>query len=405
MTRYGVSCWAESVPRARRPAWPRLRGDQECQVVVVGGGLAGCASAYAFAQAGVRTMLVEADRVAGGATSLATGLIGPGAGARFLDLRERHGLRAARHMWDAGRRAGLDTLALARRLRIRCDLVRLGVIDVAGTEAALVALEREHRVLTEAGFGAAWLTHARVRAATGLEAEAALKQADGGWANPVKLALGLATHAERRGAVIFERSDVQRIDVGSRAVELRVDGGRVRAAAVVVATALPGPGLEALHRHLAVADATVAVIPPLPAALRRAVGPTASVVRDWQRPPHAWRLAGDGSLMLWQAGQPAVPARQRDRATVQRTGQLMYEFSLRQPAVSGIVPAVAWTTGNHRSADGLVIAGPHRNFPRHLFVTGLGVDGLQGAWLAARLNLRHYLGAPEKGDELFGFGR
>ena len=83
----------------------------------------------------------------------------------------------------------------------------------------------------------------------------------------------------------------------------------------------------------------------------------------------------------------------------------MYEFSLLQPAASGIVPAFAWTAPSHGSADGLVIAGPHRNFPRHLFVTGLGADGLQGAYLAARLNLRHYLGALEKGDELFGFGR
>jgi glycine/D-amino acid oxidase-like deaminating enzyme len=83
----------------------------------------------------------------------------------------------------------------------------------------------------------------------------------------------------------------------------------------------------------------------------------------------------------------------------------MYEFSLLYPAISGVQPLAAWTTPSHRSSDGLVIAGAHRAFPRHLFAVGLGADGLQSAYLAARLNLRQYLDAPARGDELFGFVR
>ena len=83
----------------------------------------------------------------------------------------------------------------------------------------------------------------------------------------------------------------------------------------------------------------------------------------------------------------------------------MYEWSLRHPAVSGIQPAYAWTTSRVVGRDGLPIAGPHRNFPNHLFALGLGGTGLAGAWLAARIVLRHYLGETEPADAVFGFGR
>ena len=97
--------------------------------------------------------------------------------------------------------------------------------------------------------------------------------------------------------------------------------------------------------------------------------------------------------------------RLRDRTLVQRTGQLMYELSLRYPVISGIMPEYAWTARRVTGRDGLPVIGSHRGFPRHLFAVGLGGLGLTGAWLAARLLLRQYTGAAEPGDEHFGFGR
>jgi glycine/D-amino acid oxidase-like deaminating enzyme len=219
------------------------------------------------------------------------------------------------------------------------------------------------------------------------------------------MALGLAAHAGRLGAQLFERTPVLRLRPGRAHIEVVAGTGSIRAAAAVVATGVPQPELRALHRHLKDVGATVTVVPPLSTAVRRAFGASAGLVRDSAEPVHAWRLGRDGSLVAWQGGQPPVPARQRDAAAVQRTGQLMYELSVLYPVLSGLQPTHGWTTSSYRSVDGLVIAGAHRAFPRHLFAVGLGADGLQGAYLAARLNLRHYRGSPAKGDELFGFIR
>jgi glycine/D-amino acid oxidase-like deaminating enzyme len=383
----------------------RLRGELTCEAVVVGGGLAGCASAFVFAQAGIKTVLVEADRLGQASTSGGPGVFDPGAGSRFIDLRERHGLRVARHMWEAERHASLEMQALIRRLRIRCDLERLDVSGVAMFDNEATALEREHRALTEAGFEAALITGRRVKSASGLDGRALLKRSDAGAADPYRLAIELARHAERRRAKLFERTPATRIKFGRKAVEVTTASGVVRADVVIVASDTLRPNVRALQRHLRQVDTTVAVMTELPAPLRRELGAADSVLHDCAALRRGWRVDSRGSCFVWQSGQAPAAERQRDQATVQRIGQLMYEFSVLHPVISGARPTHGWTSSSHRSADGLVIAGPHRAFPRHLFAVGLGVDGLQGAYLAARLNLRHYQGAPEKGDELFGFIR
>ena len=46
-TRYGDSPWILNFPDSRRPNHPRLRGESDCDVAIIGGGLAGVATAYA----------------------------------------------------------------------------------------------------------------------------------------------------------------------------------------------------------------------------------------------------------------------------------------------------------------------------------------------------------------------
>jgi NADPH-dependent 2,4-dienoyl-CoA reductase/sulfur reductase-like enzyme len=63
MTKYGQSLWVDVFPRSRVPAYPRHRGHLDADVVIVGGGLTGCATAYACAAAGVKAVLIEASRI------------------------------------------------------------------------------------------------------------------------------------------------------------------------------------------------------------------------------------------------------------------------------------------------------------------------------------------------------
>ena len=56
---------AQSPPPAAQPA---LQGTVDCDVAVVGGGIAGCSTALHLAERGYRVVLLEAERIGHGAS-------------------------------------------------------------------------------------------------------------------------------------------------------------------------------------------------------------------------------------------------------------------------------------------------------------------------------------------------
>ncbi len=400
-----VPIWLDRFPRSRRPSYPRFRGDLETDVVIVGGGLTGCVCAASFAVAGVKTVVLEAERVGAGATAASPGLIREDFDASFQSTAAAHGLRAARAMWQGMRRASLDFAASMRRLDIRCDLAPQDLLRVAARDAeAVKRLKREYDARRQAGFDHSWLTPAALSREAAIEGGGAIRTR-GFVMDPFRASLGFAAAAIGKGAAFYEQSAVRRIRANRKRVEIRTAAGSLRAQAVVIATSAPLPDLRALRRHLFPRQSYAVVTETLPAAVRRELGRRASALRDGAEPPHFLRWLKEDRVLFAGADQPPGPARARDKTLVQRSGQLMYELSTTYPAISGAMPEWVWDFVHDDTVDGLPYVGLHRNFPRHLFALGHGRHGAGVAWLAARVLLRQYQGTTDKADDLLGFAR
>src|SRR5690349_6304664 len=122
MTRYGCSPWLDQFPKSRVPSLPQFRGPLEAEAVIIGGGLTGCATAYALAAGGITTVLLERDRIGRGNTAFSSGWLSDDPGVSFDSVQKAIGLRAARRAWHSWRRAALDFSSLLRRLDIKCRL-------------------------------------------------------------------------------------------------------------------------------------------------------------------------------------------------------------------------------------------------------------------------------------------
>src|SRR5919197_5678376 len=132
-TRYGRSPWIDRFPKSRVPTYPRHRKPFTTNVVIIGGGLTGCATAYALAAAGIKAVLLEADSIGCGSTARAAGWISDDPGVPFDEVEKLLGLRAARYAFQSWHRAALDFIALIRRLDIKCHLEPHGTISLAVT--------------------------------------------------------------------------------------------------------------------------------------------------------------------------------------------------------------------------------------------------------------------------------
>jgi len=404
-TRYGVSPWIDDFPRNRRPDFPRFRGTAAYPVVIVGGGLAGCLTAYAFAAAGVRVALLEADRVGHGGAGRGPGILRGEAAPSYRDIETRHGRKAARALFESSRRAVLDLATTARRLGVKSvatgDAVR--VLPFYTSEEK--AFAKELALRREIGLDVVGLKVAAAVRESGIDAaRAAMKLRDWGEANPYRVLVAFAAAAAKRGAAIYERSPARRIKMRRKNVEIDVDGGTLTADTVIVCTGEPTDLYRSLKRHVRLDERYVVVTDRIPAAVRKQIVARARVITSIESPPHFVRWTDDMRIVIAGADQPRTAARGKDKVLVQRTGQLMYELSRMYPAISGTMPVRGWDLPLATTSDGVMYAGPHRNYPRHLFAWGTGHDPAQ-AFLASRILLRNYQGAPDRDDAFFAFTR
>jgi glycine/D-amino acid oxidase-like deaminating enzyme len=395
----GVPLWSALGRHRRRPSWPRVPDGAAFDVVVVGGGLTGCLTAWFCARAGLSVGLLEAGRIGQGVTSASPGVIGPLPGTSFVGLRQRHGLRIARTFWEESRRASLELAALLRRWRARVDLRPGDLVRLAATADEAMALEAEHAALKDAGYEAAWLSPTRVRADLRADARCGLKVKDAATVDPYRACLAAARAGARLGVGVYEKSPLGRITGGRRGLRLLVGHREIAARHVVMAPGAIHPAHAALARHFVPGTQAAAALPPMTPAARRAFGGgSAGACGDL-----GWCWTADHRLVVHRVS-PRVPPGKAERALLQQTGDALYRFSLLYPAMSGLPAAHRWAAATVATEDGVPVAGPHRAFPNIVFA--LGASGSMAAsHLAARVAARWVCGAPERSDDLFGFAR
>jgi glycine/D-amino acid oxidase-like deaminating enzyme len=402
-TRYGESPWIAEFPKTR-PAFPRLRGEHTCDVVIVGGGLTGCATAYACAMAGLETMLLESERVGQGSSGRSGGLLIADPGPLFRDVVKAHGLRAARRVFESWARGASDGAALLKRLKVPGGVVPLSDL-IAGFRGDDKVLAREHADRDGAGIPSRWLVDRQAKTATNLDAAAAIRVPYGFAVDPYRACITLATAASRRGATLVEKSPIRKVKFGRNGVEVTTTDAVVRGGTVIVTTGIATAEFKPLRRHFKRRESYMVMTAPVPAAVRKLLLPGDTTLRDTRSPHHRIRWTADQRLIVSGADQDETPPRTRDAVLVQRTGQLMYELLMMYPAIAGLRPQYGWHLQYGDTTDGLMYIGPHRNYPHHLFALGNGGDSISGAFVAARILARAVRGQVDKADEVFGWTR
>ena len=403
-TRYGESPWIVEFPRTRRPDFPRIRGEHTCDVVIVGGGLTGCATAYACAMAGLKPVVIESERVGQGNAGRSAGLLLADPGPLFRDVVQAHGLRAARRVFESWARGASDGAALLKRLKVPRGVMPMSDV-IIGFRGDDKFLAREQEARDGAGLSSRLLPARQAKTATNLDAVAAMRVPSGFAVDPYTASVAVATAAFRRGATFYEKSPVRKVKFGRKSVEVATADAVLRAATVIVTTGAATAEFKPLRRHFTRRETYLVMTEPVPAAVRRELARPDTTIRDMRAPHHRIRWTPDHRIIISGADQDETPARTRDTVLVQRTGQLMYELLMMYPAISGLRPRYGWHLPYGETADGLMYIGPHRNYPHHLFALGSGGDSISGAFAAARILARAVRGQIDKADEVFGWTR
>ena len=346
-----------------RCAYPGLEGDLDVETLVIGGGLAGCATALDLAERGHKVALIEAALIGWGASGRNGGFVSDGFPGGYPALVERVGLERARELHKLARMGNLLLRERIARYNIACGPVQDGALrcNMAGQAKSLA----EFCDFMERNFGAHY-THwprERVREALTTHQYAdALFNPNTYAVQPLDLTCGLARACAEKGAEVFERTPLIALASHGDRKEVRSAKGRIRADRLVVTC---GGYVEGLHKTLSDATVPIAtfvmVTDPLGEGLKKAIRvPYAisdiKVATNYYRPLADTRLLWGGRVLAWEP-PPAELARWLKRDMVSfypdladarvevAWGGMMPFTRHKLPVIGEIEPNVWYATG------------------------------------------------------------
>ncbi|UBB23874.1 FAD-binding oxidoreductase [Pseudoxanthomonas japonensis] len=230
---YPPSWYAASA--APLPPQPRLEGELQADVCILGAGYTGLSAALELAEAGYRVIVLEAERIGWGASGRNGGQAIVGYGCEQDTLERLVGRADARRLFDFSR----EGMALMRdrihRHAIACDW-RDGHASVPIKPRQEHALKRWQAHMAEHyDYPMEWWDREQLRAQLASDRYlGAIYDPLSGHLHPLEYAFGLARAALAAGVRIFEHSRVVRLERGAAPV-LHTDAGRVRCEFAVLA--------------------------------------------------------------------------------------------------------------------------------------------------------------------------
>jgi glycine/D-amino acid oxidase-like deaminating enzyme/nitrite reductase/ring-hydroxylating ferredoxin subunit len=215
------------------PDAPILTKDVQCDVAVVGSGIAGISTAYEVAGRSRSVIVIDRGKICGGMTARTSAHLAPLCDDLMSEMKRLRGLEMAKTFYES-QAAAVDRIeAIAQSEQIPCDFRRLDGYLFQGNGMPADLIDQELDVLREIGAPVERTVGVPL---SGAEKRHALRYLRQGTFHPLKYLSGVALASARRGVRFFAHSPILDIQEENGAVTLRTERAVIRAGHAVVAT-------------------------------------------------------------------------------------------------------------------------------------------------------------------------
>jgi len=386
------SYYVASAPRGAGHA--ALESALDCDVAVVGGGLAGLSAAIELAQRGYSVAVLEAQQVGWGASGRNGGQVIAGLACDQSVIEQQLGDTASRAVWDMTMEALRLIGERRERFDIDCDW-RSGYLSLAINARKARELQAWQAHMQRAyGYETEWIAPSDMRRWIASERfHSGVHDPLGGHLHPLKYSLGLARAAAELGVKIFEGSAVLSMEAGST-VQLRTARGSVRASHVLLAGNVYLHGVAPLlEKRIMPVGTYIVASEPLAPELARSLIPSGAAVCDTNFVLDYFRPTADHRMLYGGRVSYSTATPMNLAASMQRRMATTF------PQLHGTKIEYSWggfvDISMNRAPDFGRLPGAHANV---YYLQGFSGHGLALTGLAGRLVAEAIAGDAERFD-------
>jgi glycine/D-amino acid oxidase-like deaminating enzyme/nitrite reductase/ring-hydroxylating ferredoxin subunit len=224
-----------------------LQGDERCDVVVVGSGIAGLSAAYELSLRGRAVIVVDRGPIAGGMTARTSAHLAPLCDDLMSEMQKIKGLEQSKLFYES-QVAAVDRIEEIQKSEgIDCDFRRLDGYLFQGDDMPSDVIDEELDAVRAAGASVERLVGVPL---SGCDSRHALRYPRQATFHPLKYLAGVAEACAKRKVRFFADTPVEELIEENGAVTVKTARGTIRAGHAIVATNSSIVDRVALHSKM-----------------------------------------------------------------------------------------------------------------------------------------------------------
>jgi len=381
--------------------YPKLLKNENCQAVIIGGGISGALTAYHCTMAGIKCILVDARSIGLGSTCASTSLLQYELDIPLHQLKKLVGNRNAVRSYQLCGQAVDKLIALM-------DQLKFG--EYSKRQSLFFSLHsKEKKMLTqeciarkEAGFDVQLLTREELETNYGLKAEYGLLSQKGAANNAYLLTHELLQHSISRGLKVFDRTRLKTIDNRNNKMILRTEND----CTLTCDSVINSSGYEVTNfigKKIVDLDCTYAIISE---SMTKNNEMQENGIMMWSTDnPYMYLCpTNDSRIIIGGRDESFVNMKTMHTYLEKKSILLEKDFKKCFPSVS-FKKEFAWSGVFGKTKDALPYIGKYPETSRVFYALGFGGNGITFSLIAAEIIADLILGKKNKDAEIFSFRR
>lgn len=210
-----------------------LEGVTECDIAVIGSGIAGISTAYELCKRGKSVMVIDRGRICGGMTSRTSAHLAPLCDDLESEMTKIKGREAAK-LFCESQAAAVDRIEeIQKKEQIGCDFRRLDGYLFQGRDMPSETIDEEMEAVRDVGAPVHRLVGVPF---SGCQDRHVLRYPRQATFHPLKYLAGVAKACGQSGVTFFSNSPVEEVTEEDGIVSVKTARGTIRARHAVVAT-------------------------------------------------------------------------------------------------------------------------------------------------------------------------
>ncbi|MFP8895488.1 NAD(P)/FAD-dependent oxidoreductase [Chryseobacterium sp. EZn1] len=383
-------------------SYPSLKSNEECDVLVIGGGITGSLIAHQMIKDGYKTILIDKRELCNGSTSATTSMLQYEIDIPLYELIDQIGKKGAVLSYKACSDA-IDTLEkITKTIRSKAGFKRKKSLYYVSKKKDLEWLTKEYEARKAAGFEVKWLSAGRVLKQFGFEnTYGGILSKQGASIDAFQFAHELFMHNVKKGLEVFDKTEMVKVEEHKGFNLVTTDSGfQIKAKKMIYCIGYESKNL--IKENFVNLKSTYAAVSEIDKDKFKNISST--LVWNTDTPYLYMRTTDDGRLLIGGEDEDFYNAEKRDAILDQKEQKIIKTLKKIKPDYHFYTDFV-WAGTFGETKDGLPYISEHKKFKNSYFVLGFGGNGITFSVAGMEMTSLFMKGKKHPLSRYFKFGR